>query len=219
MLVATDVAARGLDIAGRGLVVNFDIPPDPEYYVHRIGRTARVGRGGEAVTFVNPREMRELQIIERVTGARIRRAELPTAAEAEERENELLEERLLGVLDKGGWQRFLAVVEGLEADHDATEIAAAAIAMAMERRTGRGSGADAAATAMPGSEPRDCPDRPPRTGGPRRQGAPYAQRGPRKDAGSHPFERSHAKPRPAGGARPQGSGWKNKGAPKKRPRP
>ena len=54
MLVATDVAARGLDIPDVGLIVNFDIPPDPEYYVHRIGRTGRAGQLGEAITFAQP---------------------------------------------------------------------------------------------------------------------------------------------------------------------
>jgi ATP-dependent RNA helicase DeaD len=67
VLVATDVAARGLDVSDVTLVVNFDIPPDPEYYVHRIGRTGRLGKSGEAITFVNPREMRELKAIERAT--------------------------------------------------------------------------------------------------------------------------------------------------------
>jgi ATP-dependent RNA helicase DeaD len=67
VLVATDVAARGLDVPEVELVIKFDIPPDPEYYVHRIGRTARAGQRGEAITFVNPREMRELKLIERVT--------------------------------------------------------------------------------------------------------------------------------------------------------
>ena len=216
VLVATDVAARGLDIADVGLVVNFDIPPDPEYYVHRIGRTARVGRGGEAVTFVNPREIRELQIIERVTGAKIRRAELPTAAEAEERENELLEERLLSVLDKGGWQRYLAVIEGLEGDHDATEIAAAAVAMAMERRAGRPT--DVPETPLP-DDTRPRPYRAPRAAGQSpRTGAPQSYRGKAKAGGARPFERSQGK-RPFGSAKPQASGWKNKGGAKKRPRP
>jgi len=86
VLVATDVAARGLDVPEVSHVINFDIPPDPEYYVHRIGRTGRSGRSGVAITFVNPREMRALRIIERVTGAHIRRDEVPTAAEVEERE-------------------------------------------------------------------------------------------------------------------------------------
>ena len=85
VLIATDVAARGLDVPDVSLVVNFDIPPDPEFYVHRIGRTGRSGKAGEAITFVNPREMRELKVIERVTGARIRRGEAPTPREIEER--------------------------------------------------------------------------------------------------------------------------------------
>jgi ATP-dependent RNA helicase DeaD len=130
ILVATDVAARGLDVPDVSLVVNFDIPPDPEYYVHRIGRTARLGRTGEAITFVNPREMAELRVIERATGARIRRAEVPTAAEAEERGGQLLEERLLDVFAKGGWGPYRVIVEDLLADHDAIDIAAAALAMA-----------------------------------------------------------------------------------------
>ena len=134
VLVATDVAARGLDITDVGLVINFDIPPDPEYYVHRIGRTARSGKVGLAITFVNPREMRELQVIERATGARIRRGDLPTLAEVEEREAELLETRLLEVLEKGTWRRFRGVVEELATDHDPSEIAAAALAMVVEHR-------------------------------------------------------------------------------------
>jgi ATP-dependent RNA helicase DeaD len=130
VLVATDVAARGLDIPAVSLVVNFDIPPDPEYYVHRIGRTGRLGRAGEAITFVNPREMGELRLIERATGARIRRAEVPSAAEAQERESQLLEERLLDVLAKDGWGPYRLIVEDLLGDHDPIDIAAAALSMA-----------------------------------------------------------------------------------------
>src|SRR5437763_9481048 len=134
VLVATDVAARGLDISDVALVVNFDIPPDPEFYVHRIGRTGRVGRSGRAITVVNPREMRELQLIERVTGARIRRGRAPTAMEAAERETQLLAERLLGVLGKDGWARYRGVVESMLDDHDPVDIAATAIAMASSSR-------------------------------------------------------------------------------------
>ena len=130
VLVATDVAARGLDVPDVSLVVNFDIPPDPEYYVHRIGRTGRVGRGGVAITFVNPREMQELRQIERATGAKIRRAEVPTAQEAEQREVQLLEERLLDVLAKGNLMAYRLVVEELVDDHDPIDIAAAALLMA-----------------------------------------------------------------------------------------
>ncbi|MCL4369461.1 MAG: DEAD/DEAH box helicase, partial [Chloroflexi bacterium] len=130
VLVATDVAARGLDIPDVSPVVNFDLPPDPEYYVHRIGRTARFGRQGEAITFVNPWEMRELRVIERITGARIRREEVPTAAEVEERDAQILEERLTQVLESGRWGPYRAVVEDLLDDHDPIDVAAAALALA-----------------------------------------------------------------------------------------
>ncbi len=134
VLIATDVAARGLDVPDVSLVVNFDIPPDPEYYVHRIGRTARLGKTGEAITFVNPREMRELKMIERVTGAQIRRGELPTPCETEERTNQQLETRLLETLKGTAWKRYIEVVDSLALEHDAIEVAAAALALAAEHR-------------------------------------------------------------------------------------
>ena len=137
VLVATDVAARGLDVPEVSLVVNFDIPPDPEYYVHRIGRTGRGGRRGEAITFVNPREMRELRVIERVTGARIRPAEVPSAAEVEARDLQVLEEQLLHVLDKDGWARYRAVIEDLMDEHDPIDLAAAALTLAATGRRRR----------------------------------------------------------------------------------
>ena len=136
VLVATDVAARGLHITDVALVVNFDIPPDPEYYVHRIGRTGRAGRHGEAITFVNPREMHELRVIERVTGARIRRAEVPTAAEAGERESQLLAKRVLDMLSGDGWAQYRPLVDELADDNDPMDIAAAALALVARR--GRG---------------------------------------------------------------------------------
>ncbi len=130
VLVATDVAARGLDVPEVSHVINFDIPPDPEYYVHRIGRTGRYGRQGVAITFVNPRELRILKIIERVTGANIRREEVPTAAEAEQREAELLGSRLSETLGNGGGGRYRPVVERLLLEnHDPIDLAAAALEM------------------------------------------------------------------------------------------
>ena len=71
ILVATDVAARGLDIADVTHIVNFDIPTSPDVYVHRIGRTGRVGRSGRAITFIEPRQRRDLEAIERHAGTTI----------------------------------------------------------------------------------------------------------------------------------------------------
>src|SRR5690625_2220625 len=82
VLVATDVAARGLDISGVTHVYNFDIPQDPESYVHRIGRTGRAGKKGEAISFVTPREMPHLRLIEKVTNSKMERMVPPTNQEA-----------------------------------------------------------------------------------------------------------------------------------------
>jgi ATP-dependent RNA helicase DeaD len=134
ILIATDVAARGLDVPDVSLVVNFDIPPDPEYYVHRIGRTGRSGKTGEAITFVNPREIRELKTIERVTGAQIRLGEAPTNREVQERANQRLESDVRTALEGNSWRSFLEVVEELSSEWDAVEIAAAALSLAAGRR-------------------------------------------------------------------------------------
>ena len=77
-MVATDVAARGLDISGVSHVYNFDIPQDPESYVHRIGRTGRAGNKGLAVTFVSPREIDHLRIIENMTKKKISKMAIPS---------------------------------------------------------------------------------------------------------------------------------------------
>ena len=77
ILVATDVAARGLDVDRIGLVINYDMPFDSEAYVHRIGRTGRAGRTGEAVLFVTPRERRFINNLERATGQPIEPMEVP----------------------------------------------------------------------------------------------------------------------------------------------
>jgi ATP-dependent RNA helicase DeaD len=152
VLVATDVAARGLDIPDVSLVVNFDIPTDPEAYTHRIGRTGRMGKAGRAITFVNPREMRELQVIERITGARIRRGELPTANEIADRERELLENQVERALETGSWGQYRDVVEALADEHDPINIAAAAISLLAEKRRRPASPGAAPAPAPPPTE-------------------------------------------------------------------
>lgn len=90
LLVASDVAARGLDISHVSHVINFDIPQDPDSYVNRIGRTGRAGREGTAITLVTPREVRQLRFIERIINKRIRRCALPTLGETIERRQQQL---------------------------------------------------------------------------------------------------------------------------------
>jgi ATP-dependent RNA helicase DeaD len=96
-LVATDVAARGIDVDDVEAVINYDIPRDPEDYVHRIGRTGRAGRSGKAITFITSREFYALDRIQRLTRVKIRRDRMPTAAEAAHRKAEAVLERALAL--------------------------------------------------------------------------------------------------------------------------
>lgn len=132
IVVATDVAARGLDIEQIGLVINFDIPNDPESYVHRIGRTGRAGRTGKAILFVTPRETRMLREIERYTKQRMTARKLPTGADVAARRRALFKERLLKIIDDQDLEVYLDLVESLAEDsrRDMAEIAAAAARMA-----------------------------------------------------------------------------------------
>ncbi len=100
ILVATDLAARGLDVEMVTHVFNFDIPEDPDGYVHRIGRTGRAGRDGVAITLVEPRQIRQLKMIERHIGKKINRQMLPSMQAAIERRQEMLVERLIETADQ-----------------------------------------------------------------------------------------------------------------------
>ena len=128
-VVATDVAARGLDIENITHVINFDLPNEAESYVHRIGRTGRAGRSGQALSLVVPWEVRQLKSIERTIGSRIERSDIPTVAELEEREREQLAERVLGGLRDGRWGQYRELVEELAEEHEPCDIAAAALAL------------------------------------------------------------------------------------------
>jgi ATP-dependent RNA helicase DeaD len=127
LLVATDVAARGLDIEQLSHVVNYDVPSAPEAYVHRIGRTGRAGREGVAITLAELREQRLLRNIEKLTGQRLEVAPVPTVAELRVRQLERLRASLREALEAGGLEEYRQVVEGLAADYDQAAIAAAAV--------------------------------------------------------------------------------------------
>ncbi len=127
VLVATDVAARGLDIAEVSHVINYDVPTDPESYVHRIGRTGRAGREGRAITFITPRERRMLQIIERVTRTRIERCQMPTLADVAARRRIALRSQLREAMAAPGLETYRELVAEIAADHDLHTLAAAAL--------------------------------------------------------------------------------------------
>src|SRR6266508_2813560 len=129
-LLATDVAARGLDIEHLSHVVNYDVPASAEAYVHRIGRTGRAGRGGTAITFAEPREHRLLRAIESFTKTRIEVATVPTVADLRARQLELTSATLREALLAGDSDQFRVVVESLAQEFDIVDVAAAAVKMA-----------------------------------------------------------------------------------------
>jgi len=132
LVVATDVAARGLDVEQVGRVINFDIPNDPESYVHRIGRTGRAGRAGTAILFVAPRETRMLREIERYSGQKMKPKKVPTQADVAARRMALFKQRLLQAAQDEGLEPYLTLVEELaqESGRDMAELAAAAARLA-----------------------------------------------------------------------------------------
>ncbi len=149
LLVATDVAARGLDIPDVSHIINYDLPLDAESYVHRIGRTGRAGREGEALTLVTPREGRQLRYIEQAIHRRLQRLRLPTPADVAARRRAAFREDVLEILDAGQLDPFLALVEDLAGTHNPTELAAAAFKMAAQARdAGRHGGPETWLAAM-----------------------------------------------------------------------
>jgi ATP-dependent RNA helicase DeaD len=132
LLVATDVAARGLDIEQLTHVVNYNVPSAPDSYVHRIGRVGRAGREGVAITLAEPREHRMLQTIERTTRQRIALEKVPTVADLRARRLELTSAALEDCLLKGDLERFRVVVETLTDEFDVMDVAMAAVKLAHE---------------------------------------------------------------------------------------
>jgi ATP-dependent RNA helicase DeaD len=123
LLIATDVAARGLDIEHLSHVVNYDVPASPEVYLHRIGRTGRAGRGGTAITLAEPREHRHLRGIEQFTRAKIEVATVPTVADLRARQLDLLRASLREQLVAGDFDHVRVVVESLAEEFDLVDVA------------------------------------------------------------------------------------------------
>ena len=132
VLVATDVAARGLDIEHVSHVFNYDIPTSPEVYVHRIGRTGRIGREGVAITFVDPREQRMIRSIEALTKQKVEMVPLPTEAALRAKRLEAMREAIKARITAGKLDEVKAFVASLAHDNDLMDVAAAAIAMLYE---------------------------------------------------------------------------------------
>jgi ATP-dependent RNA helicase DeaD len=131
VLVATDVAARGLDIEDISHVFNYHLPDDAEVYVHRIGRTGRAGRTGVAITLLSPREKRRLREVEALTKQPIKKMELPTVSEIHRHREAEVVEKVKIWLGRGRFKRELEMVQELvEAGHDPLNVAAAALKFA-----------------------------------------------------------------------------------------
>jgi ATP-dependent RNA helicase DeaD len=127
IVVATDVAARGLDIERLSHVVNFDMPNDPESYVHRIGRTGRAGRSGEAILFVAPRERSVLRVIERITRQSIEPMQLPSVADVNRQRIARFSQRITAALAAGGAEQFQGLIEQYQREHHVPAVTIAAV--------------------------------------------------------------------------------------------
>ncbi|MEO5964868.1 MAG: DEAD/DEAH box helicase [Candidatus Limnocylindrales bacterium] len=224
VLVATDVAARGLDIEHITHVVNYDVPSSPEVYVHRIGRTGRAGREGVAITLVEPREHRLLRDIERTIRKPLEIAGLPTVADVREHRLDMLSGTLREALVAGQFNRYRGVVASLGQEFDTVDIALAAISLADAEARGADDETELAPASLPdprerwGATGRNVPNegRPTR-GGPgqdfRPSGPPAgqqwtAQRSARRPAprGAPPPDAGFQPNRPFEAGRPPGGG-------------
>jgi ATP-dependent RNA helicase DeaD len=132
ILIATDVAARGIDIEHITHVINYDVPQDPESYVHRIGRTGRAGKKGVAITFIEPREYRQLRLIEQLVKARIMRRQLPSSADVLERQRELIKSQLMQTAEQENFADYHSLVADLAVNYDPMDLAAAALKLWQE---------------------------------------------------------------------------------------
>jgi ATP-dependent RNA helicase DeaD len=189
LLIATDVAARGLDIEHLSHVFNFDVPCQAESYVHRIGRVGRAGREGVAITLAEPREHRQLQEIERSTKQKIEIARVPTVADLRSRRLELARAAVREAIVAGELEPFRSIAEALADEFDPMTVAMAAIGLVHRSLSPDTDGE--------GAEEEEIPDVTPRREGPLRRsgGAGHPGSGGR-DRGGPPSRRGFAPDRP-----------------------
>ena len=133
ILVATDVAARGIDVDDVDIVFNYDVPQDDEYYVHRIGRTGRAGKSGKAFTFCVGKEIYKLRDIMRYTKTKIIQKKLPSLSDIEEIKTTSFLEKVKEIIDDGGLGKYIDIVDNMVNDQDvaATDIAAALLKISL----------------------------------------------------------------------------------------
>jgi ATP-dependent RNA helicase DeaD len=129
VLVATDVAARGLDISGVTHVYNFDIPQDPESYVHRIGRTGRAGKTGVALTFITAREKSYLAVVEKTTKRKMERMTAPTLDEALEGQQKAVVDKIVQTIESNNLHYYKAAAQELLENNDPSTVVAAVLKM------------------------------------------------------------------------------------------
>jgi ATP-dependent RNA helicase DeaD len=170
IVVATDVAARGLDVERISHVLNYDIPHDTESYVHRIGRTGRAGRSGAALLFVSPRERHLLKAIEKATRQKLIEAQLPTVEDVNAQRVAKFRESITDAVGGPGFEFFRRLIEDYERESD-VPMADIAAALAVQSRDGE----EFLLAPEPPQERRDRADRPERSSKPaRRPGQGFA---------------------------------------------
>ena len=202
MLVATDVAARGLDIDHVSHVFNYDVPSAPEVYVHRIGRTGRMGREGIAISILDPRERRLLRMIENLTKQPIEIAQLPTVQDLRAKRLEATRTALTDRIAAGDLEGVKVFVSSLAKDFDLTDIAAAAIAMLHD-----GDGTEEEAEIQTPAYTPSYPSRDAREARPSRGASSYdrGERAPRGDRGPRPERTPRSEERPTRERKPAGA--------------
>jgi ATP-dependent RNA helicase DeaD len=126
VLVATDVAARGIDVNDLTHVINFELPQDPESYVHRIGRTGRAGKEGIAITFVSKNERSDFMFIQKITNTKIRKGELPTVKDVLEVKKQIIKDKITNIIEHGGYSYYEELAQEILESND-PEVALAAI--------------------------------------------------------------------------------------------